>query len=388
MEQRVADAAAAFCNDFCKVPLAHWPSGGPGLRNLAALLEHLCEGIDEGQLSEDAVLEGAGALLAVLIADALSGTFVRSSDQVLLRIGAYGCFNPFDAVRRALDDDEPAGALRDEVALAEAEANGTGPHASVVKEVVSQVHAKTTFSFVSCDHAHVTFTDSLQITLAPLLRACAGEAAEVLSATVGRVVGSIPQSNGERQSWDEVAARLMPRLVSAAFMQQMQPRGLVFVPLLADLHLAFVVEDGKMFRYLRDDEVPAPFKGSLSSRAVENLEARSSEVRVRSYGADPRAINPRFAPLSQLTYGDGFDASRLCLPALCRALCERFGADCALSVPHRDALLVAAGSQRELLKEATEDAFTRAPHALSRLLFEFVDGKLGVCGEVASGHVA
>ena len=375
--QELTQVADCFCERTGGASLKRWPSGAEGLRNLAGVLDQACERIDAGEEDEEQLVEQSGALFAQLLVGALAAKPIRTEGHIVLRVGDFGCFDPFDAVRHALDAEWPSEALREEVARAEAEAEGAGPHARVVRELVRQVHEQSPFRFVSCDAQTVYFSDSLEVVLSPLLRVCAGESKESVRASVSRVVRSIPRQGAEVFLWREAAARVFPRLVSAPFAEQMSRRGLVFDNFVGDLKLAYVVQDGKMVRYLRQKEVPHRDANDLRRCAVDNLEARSIKVRVRSYSQDPRAAGMLDSEIHQLTYGDGFDASRLVLPALSTALTERFGPSFHVAVPHRDALLVAESGAERSLGQLVEGAFCRAPHALSRALYYFdSNGKL------------
>ncbi len=368
---QLRDVAHSFCVHVGSRSLQSWQTGADGLRDLASALNDACERVDEGREDEDKLLEGGGALFAHLLIGALGARPAQADGRLFLRVGNFGCFDPFEAVRHALDDDWPSEALRREVARAEAEATGHGPHARVVQELVRQVHATTRFRFESCDHERAYFSESLEVMLAPLFRVCSGESQSDVQSAVARVVRSIPEARAQPTDWDALASRLFPRLVNRDFVAQMKSRDLAFEPFHTELSMAFVIQDGKMARFVRETEIPSSLISHLRERAIENLEQRSTNVRVRAYRDDPRAGLRAAEGVYQLTYGDGFDASRLCLPALGAAVTERFGVRAIVATPHRDALLAAPASHHDQLVRVTGDAFERAPHALTKRIFRF-----------------
>lgn len=375
-QARLHQVAQKFCQQSTGLALADWPRNAIGLRKLAATLDDACDALDAGERNEEEIIEGGGALLAWILLDALSARARWEADRLLLRVGPYGYFDPFEALRHVVDSDSPSESLRAEVARAEAEASNDGPHARVVAELVEQVHTSTSHRFERCDFASVEFSGSLEISLTSLLRVCAGEPKEDVRAAVSRVVHAIPSHSHGVPSWETVRERVFPRVVARSFVEQMAARGLCFEPFTNDLWLSFVVRDGKMVRFLRETELTGRPRTEVRQLSVTNLEAISSRVRVRPYCDDPRAAGQSHPDVLQLTYGDGFDASRIVLPALQASLQERIGDNSLLSAPHRDALLVAPRSAWASLREATQSAYGRAPHALSLQLFEFSDAGL------------
>ena len=115
-----------------RIALAGSASPHERLRALARALERFG---DAGGVSEDELIEGAGALLGVLLVEHCRGAHQSREGKHRVQLGAHGFFDPFAAIERSLDSDDPRATLARAVREAEAEERGEGPLARVVKEL-------------------------------------------------------------------------------------------------------------------------------------------------------------------------------------------------------------------------------------------------------------
>src|SRR5688572_19207444 len=117
----------------------HWGALGGGYRGGQAGLVALCRRLerfahepDVDEEGERRFIEGAGAVLGVLLIEHLSDAYYASERGLhRVRLGRHGFFDPFAAIDRVLDAPDIRLALMREVQRAEAEAAAQGPLARV-----------------------------------------------------------------------------------------------------------------------------------------------------------------------------------------------------------------------------------------------------------------
>ena len=116
----LTDAALAFLRAHAAPE--PFPRAGEALAWLAACVERQAD-IDAMESEDRAFVDGAGALLALLLVDHLgAGEHVTHDGTHRVRLGARGFFDPFAAIDEALDAERPRAALAGAVRRAEAEA--------------------------------------------------------------------------------------------------------------------------------------------------------------------------------------------------------------------------------------------------------------------------
>jgi hypothetical protein len=380
-------AAAAFPADA--------PRGVAGVRTLADLVAAHADA-DATEEEDRRFVEAAGAMLGLLLVDhAGDGAWVVRGARGRVRVGPRGFVDPFAIVRHALEADRPRRALAEAVAVAEAEAAGTGPLARVaaaVEERLAEVRATRTV--VDRFEALLVLDDGTELDLGRVVAATRDQPLSAARAAAAKLVDLLLASaGGAGVPWDEAAGRLLPRLVPRTFAapQGAPPLLVVRVPPApvspgssrgregaGDLPIAVALVlayDGRA-RFVRADE-PARWghaPDALVVRAVDNLRDRSRSVRL------VRAEDGGAAWLV-VRSGDGLDSARLLLPSLREALLGRLGPEVRLAVPHRDTLLACSAADepavRAVRDRAREDA-ARAPHRISDALLRLTAEGLSV----------
>jgi hypothetical protein len=345
---------------------------------MRALAERVVEQSQTDATEEEDRLfvEAAGATLGLLLVDhAGDGAWVVRGDRGRMRVGATGFVDPFAIIEHALESDRPRRALAEGVALAEAEAAGTGPLARVAVAVETRLRAARPHTVVvDRFEALLVLDDGTQIDLSRIVAATRDQPLAAVHAAAAKFVDLLVAARpGPASTWPEAAPRLLPRLVSATFSAPPGAPPLLVLPLaLAPGHdaeidavpirVALVLAYEGRARYVRADEAVAwghPHD-ALVAHAIRNLDDRSHSLRLVPFVAGG-------ARLLVARSGDGLDSARLLLPRLRATLLDRLGSDVRLAVPHRDTLLACSGgdptSVSVLRARAREDA-ARAPHRI------------------------
>jgi uncharacterized protein YtpQ (UPF0354 family) len=178
-----------------------------------------------------------------------------------------------------------------------------------------------------------------------------------------RIVSMLPGSQTvEGTTWNEAAERLVPRLVSETFFSSLPGEETLYIDVVGnDVHLALQLRYGTRARYVKRTEVDSWLleRGAARAKAIENLAARSSSMRVE----------PVAERIVRVRQGDGLDGARLLLPDLAERLSGLGPGPWVAAVPHRDVLLLAHTEAVERLSKLAADAVRRAPHPVSPSLF-------------------
>lgn len=319
-----------------------------------------------------AFVELAGAFFATTLADSLGGAHAQRRGAHRLLLGRFGCFDPFAAIERTLAADHVGPCLTEQIKRAEAEARDEGSVGRVVAEVVAQLGRR--FESVSVEARFDVELElrvegqTVTLDIARLVEACEGEAPDVVRSAVAQLLSALP--NADRlpaTEWSALAARVMPRLLSAHFVAGLPTaHDLHTEPLAEDAMLAFVVRYARRARYLRRDEVERLDVEVTAVRrcALENLARESESARLLHLRTDD-------GPLVMARSGDGLDSSRLLLPGLHDVLAPELGSPFLAAVPHRDALYAAPeapGPARALSERARAEA-AQARHGITARLF-------------------
>jgi len=354
------------------------PRGVGGLHALSRLISGARLEVDDESGRE--FVAGAGAYLGLLLLDHLpDGAHVASSGEHRLRLGQHGFFDPFAAVARALDAGDAPRALLEAIRCAEAEAEGSGPTARVVKALCAQLRA----------HQHVAVLEHfdqrvwldvdgtrVELDLTRIIAATSGEADAVLRHAVQRLCSSLLQEATPLLCFDDARALLYPRLVGRTFVSSLPGADdLQLTPLAPDVWEALVLRfkarpgasSEDRARFVRRVEVEAWSESGASPRthALRNLARASDRARFLQHDTP-------HGPLVVAQSRDGLDAARLLLPGLYDVLASTLGPRFLVSTPHRDTLLAAPLKPGRLVAELqarTAAALRDAPHAISAQLW-------------------
>ncbi|MFK7989097.1 MAG: hypothetical protein AB8I08_23970 [Sandaracinaceae bacterium] len=340
------------------------PAGVDGLAALANAIDHWAERPDVPPHQDESFHEGAGALLGLLLLERLGGAHVTDGERHAVRVGAFGFFDPFAAVERAMEADEARDALVIEVDRAEQEAAaavGVGRAVRLLTARLGEARIDAVFG------PQVTLDDGVELDLSQAVRATEGEPERAADKAIQKLVSMLPGHGGAALSWAEAIERLLPRLVQPGFTEE-RGAGLVCRPVFdARLELTFVLSYEGRARYVHgaDLESWSQDVDTLTRQAVENLAARSE-------GARFGRVDTEAGALVVARTGDGLDGARLLLPSLHEVLSEELGSPFLCAVPHRDALLACPADKRivETLRARAAKDFKRAPHPASPSLFE------------------
>lgn len=360
---RFVPAARGFLDSQVCAPRA---AGVECVRWLAERLEQHFER-DDDLIDEDRFVEGAGALLGLLLIDHWGGRITECDGRHLVQIGRFGCFDPFEAIQEALDAEDPRRCLSSYLGIAEREASGNGPVSRVIGLFADALRdARPDLRIESQFELTVYLNNGASVDLARLERVARDQDDDATAEAAKRIVGMLPGA-GDRgpkiTSWASATNRILPRLVSEDFLRSLpSEQRLHAEPLGADVHLALQLRYAARARYLMREEVGSwPIEpGAAAQRAIQNLADRSRTLRIEQVAEG----------ISCVRQGDGLDAARLLLPDLAARLAQLDAScDWLAAVPHRDILLLGSEHADEQLASLAEDAFRRAPHPISPALF-------------------
>jgi uncharacterized protein YtpQ (UPF0354 family) len=368
-----------------------YEGGRTGLLALCKELARFSYALDVDEESERRFVEGAGALLGVLLIEHITdAAHVSARGQHRVRLGAHGFFDPFAAIDRALDAQDVRRALAVEIEGAEAEARSEGPISRVVALFALLLRAQRP-DLSLADQFDCTLTlrmrdggETLELDVRRAVETTREQKDGAVEMVARRLVSMLPGApNAQGEALEDVRTRLLPRLARSDALRQLTAQGqsvLFARPLLAELSVALLIEHEGRARYVRNDELTdwrlSPEEAS--ALALDNLRARSERARIvrdASFGtrADPRTSRSEGSVLVARS-GDGRDSARVLLPELFAELSARIGPHIAVALPHRDTFFACAAEDDALLRSMAERAANdcaRAPHALSAELFGF-----------------
>lgn len=360
-------AARAFLDGHPGAPRP-MGEGGDGLRQLADAIDDWAEREEVDAQDEERFVEGAGAVLALLLlAHVGEGAHVAKEGTHRVRLGRGGFFDPFAAIDRALEGPDARSVLAEEVRRAEAEAAGAagvGRLMRLLEERLGSDRVARAFG------PEVILDDGVELDLGRVLRATEDESEAAAVQAMDKLVSMLPGRGGAGLAWEEIEARLVPRLVAPGFVARLgaEGRGALAARALfgGALEVTLVLAYDDRARYLRDDELDAA-RCSLDDAlalAARNLAARSE-------GARFARVDTGDGPIVVARSGDGLDGARLLLPTLHDVLSTELGSPFLAAVPHRDALWASADSPAlaEALRARVAEDAARAPHAISAALF-------------------
>jgi uncharacterized protein YtpQ (UPF0354 family) len=381
----LSSAAERFVAEHWTVDSPAYSGGRDGLVALCTQLERFAHEPHVDEEGERRFVEGAGALLGVLLIEHVPGASYASERGVhRVRLGAHGFFDPFAAVDRALDAGNIRRELAREVARAEDEAAARGPLSRVAAALCQAIEAERpdlalqgqfdctlrVTQRASGEPIEIDLKRAVETTLDQDQRAVEKVARRLLSLLPGAL-------SSQPQSADELSQRLLPRLARHDALHDLTSQGksLLFAqPFSDELSIALLAEFDGRARYVRIGELtelgftPA----QALTQALDNLRARSESARIVR---EPAELGTMFVART----GDGRDSARVLLPELHAELTDRIGPSVCLALPHRDTFFACSAacepSRRRLAARAAEDS-ARAPHALSARVFMLQGGEL------------
>ena len=383
---QLAPAAERFLGDWLGPEAAVYPGGARGLVGLCRHMEHWLDLEQVGEEDERRFVEGAGALLALLLIEHVGDARHEArGEKHRLRLGAHGYFDPFAAVERALDADDVRGELARQVGLAEAEARNEGPVSRVVSALLDAV-ARERPDLRLDDHFDLSLAlrggprdERLEIDLERAVESTRDQGIDAVARVTDRLVTMLSGAREAELDIADVRQRLVPRLARADMLRELQGQaagGLYATPLTGELVVALMLEYDGRARYVRTQELAAwaMSHDEALTLALSNLATRSSHARIA-------CTETAHGALLVARTGDGRDSARVLLKSLHRALSARLGVgEVYVGIPHRDTFFACSGRNPELVRElarrTARDA-ERAPHRLSPRLFQLT--ATGVC---------
>ncbi len=337
--------------------------GASGVRWLASVVEDFVDS-DDVPADDDRFVEGAGAVLGLLLIEHLGGQTRERDGCHRVQLGRFGWFDPFSAIEAALDADDPRGCLSDHLSIAEREAEQEGPVSRVVSVFADALgEERPELEIESQFGLAVDLSNGASVDLARLERVSQDQDDEAATQAAKRIVSMLPGAESDPYTpWHEAAPRLLPRLVSQSFLDSLPSSQALYVDDVGrDVHLSLQLRYETRARYIRSSEVDAwPLeRAAARQQALENLAERSKSLRLEP--VDDKVVRVRT--------GDGLDGARLLLPDLAARLDRIEAGMWVASSPHRDVLLLARAESVEALGAHAHDAAKRAPHPVSPALF-------------------
>lgn len=357
---RLVPAARDFV-DSQRPPLPG--AGAPGIRWLAAQLEDFVDRDTDGG-DDDRFVEGAGALLGLLLIDHLGGRTRERDGCHRVQLGRFGWFDPFGTIQEALDAEDPRGCLSEYLSVAEREAAEDGPVSRVVRVFANTLgRERPDLDIESQFELTLDLNNGASVDLARLERVARDQDDDAATEAARRIISMLPGADTQEETpWNEAATRLLPRLVSSEFLASLPKEQTLYVDAVGDdVHLALQLRYGTRARYVRCGEVDswAPERAAVRQQAVENLAAKSRSLRLQRVTEE----------ILRVRQGDGLDGARLMLPDLAARLAKLQPGTWIAAAPHRDVLLLARAEALGELSRRAEDAARRAPHPVSAAIF-------------------
>ena len=338
-------------------------TGAAGIRWLAAQLEDFVDRDTDGG-DDDRFVEGAGALLGLLLIEHLGGRTRERDGCHRVQLGRFGWFDPFGTIQEVLDAEDPRGCLSEYLSVAEREADENGPVSRVVRVFANTLgRERPDLDIESQFELTVDLNNGASVDLARLERVARDQDEDAATEAARRIISMLPGANTQEETpWSEAATRLLPRLVSEEFLASLPSEQALYVdPVGNGVHLALQLRYGTRARYVRCAEVDswAMERAGARQQALENLAAKSRSLRLERVTGE----------ILRVRQGDGLDGARLLLPDLADRLAKLEPGVWVAAAPHRDVLLLARGEALEELCKRAEDAARRAPHPVSAAIF-------------------
>ncbi|NTU84635.1 MAG: DUF1444 family protein [Chloroflexales bacterium] len=179
-------------------------------------------------------------------------------------------------------------------------------------------------------------------------------------------------------SFDDLRERVYPMLKPITLLVTLRERKLpmlVYRPFLADLMIAYVIEEPSSLAYISEQHLErwGLAEHELHEQAMTNLRRRTAERgehTVTGEGAQRLVI---------FKAQDGFDATRLLLPNLIEGWKAQMPGNLVIGIPNRDFLIIFSDAERSVLTavahQIQREAAERA-HGLTDQLFTIKGGQV------------
>lgn len=201
-----------------------------------------------------------------------------------------------------------------------------------------------------------------------------------LAAVAETLVQALRNYNSARAitSFDELRERVYPMLKPITLLVQVRERKLpmiVYRPFLADLIIAYVIDEPSSVAYINEHHLERWQIGEheLHAQAMENLRRRTEEHGSYTVTGD--------GPQRLIIFNtrDGFDATRLLLPALLDRWRTEFPGRMVIGIPNRDFLVIFSDEDEAIFTSVAHqiqrDAAER-PYGLTDQLFTLEQGQV------------
>jgi uncharacterized protein YtpQ (UPF0354 family) len=185
-------------------------------------------------------------------------------------------------------------------------------------------------------------------------------------------------SDRSTTNFAELRERVFPMLKPLSLLATVRERNLpmlVYRPFLADLMIAYVIDEPGQVAYINEQHLErwGVAEHELHERAIENLRHRTDE---RGNYTTAGTGEQR---LIIFNTQDGFDATRLLLPALLERWRPEFSGRMVIGVPNRDFLILFSDSDSSILANLAHqiqmDSANRE-HGLTDQLFTLEGGQV------------
>ena len=194
---RLVPAARAFV-DSQDPPLPG--SGATGIRWLADQLEDFVDKDTDGT-DDDRFVEGAGAVLGLLLIDHLGGRTRERDGCHRVQLGRFGWFDPFGTIQEALDAEDPRRCLSDYLSVAEREAAETGPVSRVVRVFADTLgRERPDLDIESQFELTVDLNNGASVDLARLERVARDQDDDAATEAARRIISMLPGSNTQEET--------------------------------------------------------------------------------------------------------------------------------------------------------------------------------------------
>jgi uncharacterized protein YtpQ (UPF0354 family) len=200
---------------------------------------------------------------------------------------------------------------------------------------------------------------------------------EQIGATLVKALRNYNQAR-EITRFDELRERVYPMLKPIGLLATVRERNLpmlAYRPFLADLIIAYVIDEPGSVAYINEKHLERwqIDEAALHDQAVENLARRTREA--GNYTATGTGAQRIIVFNTQ----DGFDATRLLLPALLNEWRTQFPSRMVIGIPNRDFLICFSDADRTVLANVAQqvqfDAAQR-DHGLTDQLFTLINGEV------------
>jgi uncharacterized protein YtpQ (UPF0354 family) len=179
-------------------------------------------------------------------------------------------------------------------------------------------------------------------------------------------------------SFEALHERVFPMLKPLSLLATVRERKLpmlVYRPFLADLMIAYVIDEPNQVAYINEQHLERweIAEHELHAQAIANLRRRTDER--TNYTVTGSGEQRLIIFHSQ----DGFDATRLLLPSLLERWRPEFSGNMVIGVPNRDFLILFSDSDdtifANLAHQIQMDA-ANLDHGLTDQLFTLIDGQV------------